>query len=106
MKTSIAPPKIVPFDFGEESANYEDSVSVTCLISSGDLPIDIEWLFNEYPISSFSGISVMKGGKRTAVLTIDNVQARHAGNYTCKAKNRAAATNYTAALFVDGIQRV
>lgn len=97
------PPKITPFDFGEEPANVEDSVSITCLISSGDLPIDIEWLFNDYAISSYSGITVVKGGKRTSMLTIDNVNARHAGKYSCKAKNYAAAVNYTAELVVNGI---
>lgn len=75
---------------------------MTCLISSGDQPIDIEWLFNDYGISTYSGITVVKGGKRTSILTIDNVHARHAGNYTCKAKNYAAAVNYTAELIVNG----
>jgi len=97
-----APPKITPFSFGEEPANVEDSVSVTCLISTGDLPIDIEWFFNDYGISSYSGISVMKGGKRNSVLSIDSVQARHAGNYSCRAKNHAAAVNYTTVLIVNG----
>lgn len=81
----------------------EDSVSVTCLISSGDLPIDIEWLFNEYGISSYSGITVVKGGKRSSILGIDNVQARHAGLYSCRPKNHAAAVNYTTELIVNGI---
>jgi len=78
-------------------------VSVTCLISSGDLPIDIEWYFNDYGISSYSGITVLKGGKRSSVLGIDNVQARHAGKYSCRAKNHAAAVNYTSDLVVNGI---
>nr|NP_001036487.1 down syndrome cell adhesion molecule 1, isoform I [Drosophila melanogaster]ABI31038.1 down syndrome cell adhesion molecule 1, isoform I [Drosophila melanogaster] len=97
----MVPPKITPFDFGDEPTNFEDSVSVTCLISSGDLPIDIEWFFNEYGISSYSGISVVKGGKRNSVLSIDSVQARHAGNYSCRAKNHAAAVNYTTSLIVN-----
>jgi len=80
----------------------EDSLSVTCLITTGDLPIDIEWFFNDYGISSYSGISVMKGGKRNSVLSIDSVQARHAGNYSCRAKNHAAAVNYTTVLIVNG----
>lgn len=56
---SQVPPKITPFDFGDEPANVEDSVSIMCLISNGDLPIDIEWLFNDYGISSYSGINVV-----------------------------------------------
>jgi len=99
------PPKITPFDFGDEPTNVEDSVSVTCLISSGDLPIDIEWFFNDYGISSYSGVTVVKGGKRSSVLGIDNVQARHAGKYSCRAKNRAAAVNYTSDLVVNGTRK-
>jgi len=36
-------------------------------------------------------------------LGIDNVQARHAGKYSCRAKNHAAAVNYTSDLVVNGI---
>ncbi|KRF98072.1 uncharacterized protein Dwil_GK22019, isoform AI [Drosophila willistoni] len=97
----MVPPKITPFDFGDEPANVEDSVSVTCLISNGDLPIDIEWLFNDYGISSYSGINVVKGGKRNSMLSIDSVQARHAGKYSCRAKNHAAAVIYTTELIVN-----
>ncbi|KRJ98247.1 dscam, isoform P [Drosophila yakuba] len=97
----MVPPKITPFDFGDEPTNVEDSVSVTCLISSGDLPIDIEWFFNDYGISSYSGINVVKGGKRNSMLSIDSVQARHAGKYSCRAKNHAAAVNYTSELVVN-----
>jgi len=45
----------------------------------------------------------MKGGKRNSVLSIDSVQARHAGKYSCRAKNHAAAVNYTTSLIVNGI---
>lgn len=79
-------------------------MSIMCLISNGDLPIDIEWLFNDYGISSYSGINVMRGGKRNSMLSIDSVQARHAGKYSCRAKNHAAAVNFTAELIVNGIE--
>ncbi|XP_039227485.1 Down syndrome cell adhesion molecule-like protein Dscam2 isoform X19 [Drosophila yakuba] len=97
----MVPPKITPFDFGDAPTNVEDSVSVMCLISNGDLPIDMEWFFNDYGISSYSGINVVKGGKRNSVLSIDSVQARHAGKYSCRAKNHAAAVNYTTELIVN-----
>lgn len=102
MMLHAVPPNIVPFDFGDQPANVEDSVSVTCLISSGDLPVDIDWSFMDYAISSFAGITVLKGGKRTSMLTIDNVHARHAGKYSCRARNHAASVNYTAQLVVNG----
>ncbi|XP_043064037.1 Down syndrome cell adhesion molecule-like protein Dscam2 isoform X41 [Drosophila ficusphila] len=97
----MVPPKITPFDFGDTPTNVEDSVSVMCLISNGDLPIDIEWYFNDYGISSYSGINVVKGGKRNSMLSIDSVQARHAGKYSCRAKNHAAAVNFTTELIVN-----
>lgn len=37
------------------------------------------------------------------MLSIDSVQARHAGRYSCRAKNHAAAVNYTTELIVNGI---
>jgi len=36
------------------------------------------------------------------MLSIDSVQARHAGKYSCRAKNHAAAVNYTTELIVNG----
>ena len=98
------PPNIVAFEFGEIPANFEDSVSVNCLISSGDLPVDVEWLFNGKSINSYSGVSTMKSGKRASVLTIDSVHAGHAGKYTCKAKNHAESVSHTAELIVNGIR--
>lgn len=96
------PPKIVPFNFGDEPVNYEESVTVTCTVSLGDLPIDIEWLVNGYAINAFSGISVYKNGKKSSTLAIDSANAQHAGNYTCVAKNKAAAVSYSSDLIING----
>lgn len=35
---------------------------------------------------------------------IDSVNARHVGNYTCKARNLWASSTYTAQLIVNGIE--
>lgn len=96
-------PKIAPFDFGDVPANFEDSSSVVCLVLIGDLPIDIEWLFNDYPINSYSGVNIVKGGKKGSMLMIESVNGRHAGNYTCRASNSAGATSYSAFLVVNGL---
>lgn len=95
-------PKLAHFDFGEQPANFGDSISVVCSILSGDLPIDIEWLFNDYPINSYSGINVIKGGRKSSMLTIESITGRHAGNYTCTAKNSAANVAQSAQLAVNG----
>lgn len=97
------PPKIAPFTFGSEPANDADSVSISCVAPTGDLPIVFDWLHNDKPIDMFFGISVSKLGKRTSAMTIDSISGQHAGNYTCKATNGAASEKYSAHLIVNGI---
>lgn len=102
--TGLVPPHIAPFDFGEHAVNFEESVSVNCLIYLGDLPMIIEWYFNGQPLDSYNGegVSIVKGGKKTSLLTIDSVEAGHAGNYTCRARNDADSAQHTAQLIVNG----
>ncbi|XP_035788169.1 Down syndrome cell adhesion molecule-like protein Dscam2 isoform X26 [Anopheles albimanus] len=100
----MAPPKIAPFVFGEDALNYGDSASVQCSVISGDMPIMIEWYFNGVAISGapFSdSVSIADFGKRTKALAIDGVDERYAGNYTCRATNRASSTQHTAELIVN-----
>lgn len=99
---SIVPPRIAGFEFDEEPSSLGDYVTVSCVVSSGDFPIDIDWLFNDHPINDFAGVSTVKTGKRVNALTIESVHGKHAGNYTCVAKNRAAIVNHTAVLIVNG----
>lgn len=70
--------------------------------TSGDAPIEFEWLFNGNPVSQIAGVTTAKMGKRNTVLTIDSVTERHVGNFTCRASNRASAVNFTAELIVNG----
>ncbi|KAI4496436.1 hypothetical protein M0804_000246 [Polistes exclamans] len=98
-------PQIIPFDFGDEPANWGELVSVTCSITKGDQPLDISWAFNGTPIDTSRGSDVVIGStnRKNSVLTIESVAARHAGEYTCSASNRAGATSHTALLTVNGI---
>ena len=73
---------------------------------TGDLPISFEWMHNNKTIDVFSyGISVSKLGKRISAMTIESINAEHAGNYTCKATNQAASEYYSAHLIVNGTFR-
>lgn len=98
------PPKIAPFDFGEEPSNFADSASVACLVTTGDMPISFKWFFNGRPVKEFAGITTVKLGNRNSVLNIDSVTGKHAGLYTCEAKNQATSVNYTSQLIVNGTQ--
>ncbi|XP_017132723.1 Down syndrome cell adhesion molecule-like protein Dscam2 isoform X11 [Drosophila elegans] len=97
----MVPPHISPFEFGDEPANFGDSVTVQCTISKGDQPVDITWLFNDYAINEYHGVTSSKIGKKVNVLTIDSVNGNNAGNYTCRARNKAQMVEYTAALIVN-----
>lgn len=95
-------PQIIPFDFGEDQINSGDIVSLTCSVNKGDLPMEVTWSFNGRPISQVFGVTTNAVNKRLSTLSIDSVQAEHAGYYTCIAKNQAGSANYSAYLFVNG----
>lgn len=99
---SIVPPQIIPFDFGEDSVNENDGISVQCTVSKGDYPLNITWLLNEQRIEESNGILISRASKRVSTLSIDAAQSTHAGNYTCFAKNLAASTSYTTTLLING----
>lgn len=97
------PPKIAAFDFGEETLNFGDPVSVNCFIMSGDLPMNVTWLLNGHPIDFDIGITLGSMGKRTHILNIESASDIHAGNYTCNAQNNAGVVQHTALLVVNGL---
>lgn len=100
----IVSPQIGVFTFGEEPLNAGDIASVTCSVTKGDLPIEINWMFgNEIVDEKREDISVFNLGKRGKQLSIDSVGATHAGEYTCVASNSAGSTSRTAVLNVNGI---
>lgn len=81
--------------------NSGESASVQCNVHSGDFPLQIRWYIGDLLILDPT-ITVTNIGKRLKVLSIDAVQGRHAGNYTCEASNRAATVSYSAELLVNG----
>ena len=100
---------IVPFSFGEEEFNLDESVTATCSISKGDLPLHIWWSLSEsiesmeeYNISTNDGVVITKTGNKVSMLNIEAVKARHRGNYTCYARNKAGITKHSAYLAING----
>lgn len=96
-------PQILPLDFGDESFNYGDPVSLTCSLHKGDLPINLSWLHNNISIGYNDRILVSKVGQRNSMITIDSVNDVHRGSYTCIAENIAGIARSSAALNVNGI---
>lgn len=100
--SSPVPPKITPFSFGEDEFDEGQSAALQCTVSSGDLPLTIEWkLFGE-KLENYPGVSVTSMGKKMSILAIDSVSWRHGGNYTCVARNAAGESEFTAPLLVNG----
>lgn len=97
-------PQVTPFDFGEEILNAGDTVSLTCTVGKGDLPLKIHWQLNDKILNSGNGVLINRNGKRISVLSIENVQHEHIGNYTCIAENEAGRSSHTAVLNVNGIK--
>lgn len=98
----IVSPHITPFSF-EEEPSMGDTVQVTCLVSKGDMPVTFSWLFNGAPIPLGTSINITPVGKKTSLLTIENVDQAHIGNFTCVVTNRAGITTQSAELLVKGM---
>lgn len=98
----------MPFSFGEEEVNLDETVTATCTIIKGDLPIRTWWRFSEsdesmaYNLTTGDGIVITKPSQKVSLLTIEAVKARHRGNYSCYAANKGGATSHSAYLAVNG----
>lgn len=88
--------------------NLDDAVSAVCTITKGDLPIRIWWTlvddFNglERNLSTNDGLMITRTSQKLSLLNIDAVKARHRGNYTCYAINKAGVARHSAFLFING----
>lgn len=109
LKTFPVLPQIVPFSFGDEQINLDDSVMASCSIIKGDLPLKVYWQFFEtdeslsYNLTTNDGVVVTKPSPKISILAIDAVKARHRGNYTCFAQNKAGVTQFSAYLAMNGL---
>lgn len=95
-------PIIHPFDFGEEAYDSGSTVSVSCIVTKGDTPIDISWLFNGRRLTTNDGVLITKSGQKMSILLIESAHSRHAGNYTCHARNGAGSVEQTSTLQIIG----
>lgn len=81
-----------------------DTVVANCMVSKGDLPIDIRWVLNQAPlISGEHDVSIVKLNQRTSTLSISSVQGIHRGIFKCQASNRAGEAELSAELHVNGL---
>lgn len=97
------PPSIIPFTFGEEPLNTGEGIGVQCVITKGDLPLEIRWFLNDnLLVNNQNSIKISKFGARTSVLNIDSLNDQHRGVYKCLAINIAGKSESESTLFVNG----
>lgn len=101
LSLSVAP-KIIPFSFQDEHLFEGVLARISCVVYQGDLPLTILWKKDGRPISSDLGISIREIDDYSSILTIEKVETKHNGNFTCVVSNDAATVNYTAQLTVYG----
>ncbi|XP_063932350.1 cell adhesion molecule Dscam1 isoform X5 [Zophobas morio] len=97
----MVPPQILPFDFGDDQFNSDDMTSASCSVSKGDLPLTIFWIFNGKTVDHGNGVVVSLVNKRLSTLSIESVQAEHAGEYSCVATNAAGEGRQSSTLRVN-----
>lgn len=96
------PPQIAPLEFSDNPVNSGEMVSIFCTVRKGDFPIGIRWTLNSRSVDGIEGASVLRTNKRISQLSIDSVQAHHAGEYMCAAKNSAGIVQDSTILHVNG----
>lgn len=95
-------PIILPFEFGDEPFDIYSTTTVACTVTKGDAPIELIWLFNDHRLRTGDGVLITHTNQKLSMLFIESVQPRHAGNYTCIARNRAGQVQHSSDLKVMG----
>ena len=96
-------PEIVPFSFGFDTIDQGKFAQLSCVVSSGDMPITITWSLKGDIISSDPTMTTTMLGRQMSMLVISSVDYQHSGVYTCRAENPAGTTTYSTELKVNGI---
>ncbi|OCT93751.1 hypothetical protein XELAEV_18011423mg [Xenopus laevis] len=95
--TVKVPPFIQPFE--SQRFSIGQRVFIPCVVVSGDLPITITWQKDGRPIPASLGVTI-DNIDFTSSLRISNLSLMHNGNYTCIARNDAAAVEHQSQLIV------
>ena len=72
------------------------------------MPIKVWWTFkgddddHPYNLTTNDGVMITKPSAKMSVLGIEAVKARHRGNYTCHAQNRAGVSEQSSYLSMNG----
>ncbi|XP_047106935.1 Down syndrome cell adhesion molecule-like protein Dscam2 [Schistocerca piceifrons] len=74
---------------------------LSCVVSKGDLPMEIRWLKDGAPLPADAEVSQRPVDDYSSTLSFRSLAPRHAGNYSCHASNAAASSRHTVQLVVN-----
>lgn len=97
----------MPFSFGDEPLNVGESTAVNCMITKGDLPLNITWTLNEDPLMSGNdGITITRISPRLSALNIESIGGQHRGQFKCIASNAAGSVGLESELKANGEEKL
>ena len=100
--TNVLSSKPVLENLPSQISKTEKSVVIlSCLLSSGTLPIRFSWFFNSQKLSPNKNV-LIENDSQYSVLKILNVQKEQNGNYSCYAENNLGNSLTSSRLFVKG----
>ena len=98
-------PKIVPFSRRTSSLQKGERITLTCTIAKGDSPISISWQKDEENIKvseKDADIKIIAFDEFNSMLTIEDLDVHHIGNYSCLASNSAGTAIHFQTVHVNG----
>ncbi|XP_076372854.1 cell adhesion molecule Dscam2-like [Tachypleus tridentatus] len=99
----IESPVISEFQFSP-SSEVGMRMKVICAAILGDPPFQFRWLKDGDQLPISLGLSIQKF-KDYSMLSTDNMQLKHGGNYTCQVTNEGGTASYSAVLKVNAPPR-
>ncbi|XP_071628595.1 Down syndrome cell adhesion molecule 1 isoform X9 [Temnothorax longispinosus] len=97
----MVPPVVQEFAFTKLPMNAGEFANLQCIVSSGDLPLNIRWSYPGEEMGGSSGVLAKKVADRVSMLMISVITARHAGEYVCTAENAAGTASHSTVLTVN-----
>lgn len=94
-------PEIQPFIFPTRLSEGAKA-KVLCHIVHGKRPVEFQWLKNGHEISKKFDETQITIQEDFSMLTISNIKASDAGNYTCVVKNSVGTASHSSNLIVEG----
>ncbi|XP_068204699.1 cell adhesion molecule Dscam2-like [Palaemon carinicauda] len=96
----LVPPRILPMNT-DHHLSEGNRLTLACVVTEGDLPLMITWYKDGIKLDNQKHVTQQSWEGFNSYMGINHVMPHHAGNYTCKATNKAASDQQTSALYVN-----